>query len=570
MDSTDNIKIVFLIMRRMRQPLLTLIVVYAVAVLGLTLIQGDTPQGESWSMSIFHAFYFVSYMATTIGFGEIPYEFNDAQRLWVTLCMYAAVVAWIYALGTILSLLQDKTFQRTLAERSFARRIQRMREPFYLVCGYGETGSALVRALTDRSQHAAVIDHDEQKTNDLQLQNLRDYVPALHADARVPKHLQEAGLSKHSRCDGVVAVTDDNDTNLKIAITSKLLHPEIKVICRADSRDVEANMDSFGTDYIIDPFDTFSRHLAMAFQAPCLCLLQRWLSGVEFSQLEEPTYPPHQGRWIVCGYGRFGKAMVECLRNEGIEVVVIETSPEITGEPPPGYVIGRGTEEGPLREAGLEGAVGVVAGTNDDTDNLSIVMTARDINPGIFTILRQNQSENQPLIDAINSDMVMHPSSIIADKIRLLLGTPMLHQFISLSLHQDDAWGCELISRISGLVGNLIPDVQQITLNRIEASALPRDESTHISLGDLLRDPWKRERQLPCIVLLVQRRQETVLLPDADFELKEDDKILLCGDNHAFDRLHWNLNHASSLEYVRTGEVKAQGWLWKKIQKMRK
>ena len=71
--------IVFLILRRMRQPLLTLLVVYAVSILGLTLIPGQDADGNVWHMSIFHAFYFVSYMATTIGFGEIPYAFTDAS-----------------------------------------------------------------------------------------------------------------------------------------------------------------------------------------------------------------------------------------------------------------------------------------------------------------------------------------------------------------------------------------------------------------------------------------------------------------------------------------------------------
>ena len=39
-------------------------------------------------MSIFHAFYVMSYTATTIGFGEVPHPFNDAQRLWVTFAIY--------------------------------------------------------------------------------------------------------------------------------------------------------------------------------------------------------------------------------------------------------------------------------------------------------------------------------------------------------------------------------------------------------------------------------------------------------------------------------------------------
>ena len=106
----------------------------------------------------------------------------------------------------------------------------------------------------------------------------------------------EAGL-KHPLCAGVVALTNSNEANLKIAITAKLLHPEVEVICRADSHDIEANMASFGTDHIIDPFDTFALHLATAIQAPCLSLLQEWLSLGQSDLLKEPVYPPRKGSY---------------------------------------------------------------------------------------------------------------------------------------------------------------------------------------------------------------------------------------------------------------------------------
>lgn len=559
--------IFFLILRRMRQPLLTLIVVYTLVVLGLTLIPGKTAQGEIWHMDIFHALYFVSFMATTIGFGEIPHEFSDAQRLWVMFSMYATVVAWIYALGTILALLQDKTFQRAMAERSFARRIRSMREPFYLVCGYGETGQTLVRALTDRGQHAVVLDRDEQRTSLIQLQNLRDYVPALDGDARKPLHLQEAGLP-HPQCAAVVAVTDDNETNLKIAITSKLLHPQIKVICRADSHEIEANMASFGTDHIVDPFDTFSTHLATALHSPCLYLLHRWLGGEQDSALDEPVYPPRQGHWVVCGYGRFGKAMVSRLKSEGLQVTVIEADIAITGEPPPGYVLGLGTEADTLLQASLDTAVGIVAATVDDANNLSIVMTARDIKPDLFVVLRQNHSENQPLVDAIQADMVMHPSAIIAERIRVLLATPMLHEFSAQALQYDDHWACELVSRISALVNQRVPEVEEITLDDVEGGAVCHFEAQGqaVQIGDVMRDPWRRERGLPCIVLMIQRGEDVIVLPDDGVILQRGDRLLLCGNRSAFSRVHWNLCQRSALEYVRDGEVAPQGWLWRQFK----
>ncbi len=561
----DNI--VFLIFRRMRRPLITLLVIYSVSILGLVLIPGLDDKGNVWHMDFFHAFYFVSYMSTTIGFGEIPYAFSDAQRLWVTLAMYAGVIGWLYAISNILTLVQDKTFQRALAESKLARQIRGMRQPFYLVCGYGETGSALVRGLTDVGQHVVVIEINEFRSNMIKLDNLRDFVPVLHGDAQKPLHLQEAGL-ENPLCQAVVAVTNDNDANLKIAITSKLLHPHIKVICRADSLDIEKNMASFGTDYIIDPYETFALHLMTAFQMPCLYLMQRWFySGYGVEALEDPIYPPQKSHWIICGFGRFGKALYKRMTREGLDVIIVEANSQISNLPQQGVIEGRGTEADTLQLAGVEKACGLIAGTDNDANNLSIVVTARDLNPDLFFVVRQNHSDNSAIINAVNADIVMHPSKIIADKIRVLLGTPMLYEFISLASYQENEWACELVSRISALVGKHAPRLEEIEINERIAEAVYRhlQQGGALTVGELLRDSWQKDTQLHCIVLMLQRHNDHRLLPADDVELKINDRLLVCAGRGGFTRLYWNLQQESILSYIRTGKARKHGWLWRKL-----
>jgi len=565
----DNI--VFIILRRMRRPLLTLVLVYAVSILGLVLIPGKDAQGNVWHMDFFHAFYFMSFMSTTIGFGEIPQEFSGAQRAWVTFCIYLAVVAWLYAIGNILTLLQDKAFQQAIRERRFAQRIKQMRDPFYLLAGYGETGRELTRALTDRGQHVVVVDKDESKISLIRLQNLRDYVPVLHGNARRPVILQEAGL-EHPKCAGVVALTHDNEVNLKIAITAKLLNPPVTVICRADSHDIEANMASFGTDYIIDPFDTFAKYLATALQSPGLYLLQRWLTARPGAHLADPIFPPTSGHWIVCGYGRFGKAVFERLMKEQMSITVVEETPEKTGEPRQGVVRGRGTEAETLLEAGIPEAVGIVAGTDNDANNLSIVMTAKALNPRLFVIARQNYRENDALFEKVQADMVMHPSTIVAEKIRVLLATPMLYEFMSLAAYQSEDWACVLISRIAALVGERVPEIQEVILEEGQHCAIIEalDRGEHIHLEDIMRDPAHRDRFLDCIALLRVSRNNRELLPPGDTPLLAGDKLLFCGTRHAFARMQWNLCHAATLDYVLTGEEKPRSWIWRKIAERRR
>ncbi len=565
----DNI--IFLIMRRMRAPLLVLIVTYAVAIVGLVLIPAQDADGNPTGMSFFHAFYFVSFMSTTIGFGEVPNAFTDAQRLWVSFCIFATVAVWIYAIGNLIALMQDPAFQRALDLRRFRHRVGRMRDPFYLVCGYGQTGGVLVRALTDRHQHAVVIDIDPERISFLKLDTQREFVPSLCADARGPSTLDAAGLT-HPLCMGVVALTNVNEANLKIAIAAKLLHPEIKVVCRADSHEVEANMASFGTDHIYDPFDTFALYMAVAIEAPCLTLLYDWLSGLSGDALKEPIYPPSKGLWLICGYGRFGKAMYRHLKAQGLELLVIEASPHETGIPSEGIVHGRGTEAVTLEEANVHHAVGLVAGTDVDADNLSIIMTALELNSDLFVVARENHPDNRELFDRVGAHVIMHPSTIIANSIRVRLGTPLLAEFMTLARFQEESWACELVSRVAGLVTDEVPHVWQIEVDREEAFAVCEAEQrgTRATFGSLLLDPRDRSSRLPVIPLMLEHNEQYQLLPPPDYRLRAGDRVLFCGSVEARARMDWTLQNLHALRYVVTGESDPEGMVWRWLSSLRK
>ena len=113
----------FISIRRLRAPLAFLIVVFAVSTAGLALIPGVGANGAPWRLSLFDAFYFVTYTATTIGFGELPQDFTRLQRLWVTAIIYLSVVGWAYLLGSLLGLVQDKGFRTAVVAARFARAV---------------------------------------------------------------------------------------------------------------------------------------------------------------------------------------------------------------------------------------------------------------------------------------------------------------------------------------------------------------------------------------------------------------------------------------------------------------
>ena len=215
---------IFLVLRRMRIPLIVLITILSVTVLGLTLIPGQDPQGRPYRMGFFDAFYVMSYTASTIGFGELPYPFTYSQRMWVTISIYLTVIGWAYAIGSLLALLQDRAFRQALAFQRFRRRVARLREPFLLIAGYGQTGELLGHAFDDLGRRFVVIDRDAGRIDDLELASYHADVPALAGDAADPGHLGIAGL-EHAYCEGVLALTDDDETNLAITMAATRAGP---------------------------------------------------------------------------------------------------------------------------------------------------------------------------------------------------------------------------------------------------------------------------------------------------------------------------------------------------------
>ncbi|HSN69856.1 MAG TPA: potassium channel family protein, partial [Steroidobacteraceae bacterium] len=239
-----------LILRRLRAPIIVLIVVFAVGMTGLVLIPGVDENGDPWQMTLFQAFYFTTYTASTIGFGEIPHPFTDEQRLWVTAIIYASVIGWAFLVGSLLSLGRDKAVRKALTDRRFHRNVDALVEPFHLICGFGETGHLIARALDRRGRRFVVVEIDEGRAQQIDLMEFRQVPLALAADASVPANLEAAGLRKDN-CRGVLALTNDDHANLAVAMTVRLLEPNLTVLARAMTRDTAANMASFGTHHII-------------------------------------------------------------------------------------------------------------------------------------------------------------------------------------------------------------------------------------------------------------------------------------------------------------------------------
>ena len=557
----------YIVLRYMRGPIMCLIVVYATSMVGWILIPGVDQYGNEERLSFFHAFYFLTYTVTTTGFGELPNPFTEAQRMWGIVSLYAGVIAWFYALGSILGLVQNEDFQRSLAERRFSKSVARIGEPFCIVCGFGNTGALLTRGLTDAGITVVVVDHRPSRIRTMMLRDYRAQVAGLCADARLAEHLIEAGLLK-PECKAVIAVTEDEVVNLKVSVTARLLNSEIEMITQATSQTHEDTLATLGERvHIIDPFQTYAKYLGATIANPALHTLHQWLAGTPGATLDQTTQPPG-GHWILCGYGRMGQWLREALEIHGISTTVIEPDPRPQDAGLPNLIVSRATRETLLR-AGIEQAAGIVACTNSDTNNLSILLNARAIHPELYFVVRQNRYRNQVVFQAAEVDLIMMPSLVSARRILFILIAPLMKSFFETlrerDKQQDGRFLGETIAALEAAVGGSQPRVWTVDVGAAECGAVVRlaEAGGRVTLGDLLRDPAERSERLACAPLVIESNGTTQILPEPETVVRPGDQILFCGTPYAARLLEASMNNDYTLAYLMTGLDEPRGYAMK-------
>lgn len=550
-------------MRRMRMPLIVLLSIWGISVFGLVLIPGIDAGGQQYHLNFLEAGYFVSIMSTTVGFGEIPHSFSDAQRLWTAMLIYPNVASWIYAISSILALFLDKQFQAVMARVRFARRVRWTGEPFFIVCGFGDTGSMVVQGLLQRNLGAVVIEIDHDRVQRMALQPEFAHLQALVDDASHRDALIAAGLS-HSCCRGVITTTSDDHANLTIAITCKLLQPKLPVLARCETQRITANMDSFSTDFTIDPYSLFADRLALAMLSPSKYLVQDWLISVPGTKLREPIKPP-VGLWIVCGMGQFGVRIVGKLHQSGVDFTAIDVRKSRLLDYP-STVVGRGTEAHTLEAAGITDAVGLIAGTGDDVDNLSIIMTGLGLNPDLFIVARQEQKNNTVLFEAAKSDLIARRSLIVARRILAIVTTPLLDPFLQHMLQQNEQWVQRLQKRLRNVLHDWAPNLWVTDLSGHNAKGLQlcKQHGVGFSVGHLLRNTRSEEsEQLACLCLLIERGGYRIVLPEEGEALLAGDRLLFAGRTSARKEMLWTLNDPERLLHYVAGITLPRGTLWR-------
>lgn len=159
--------------------------------------------------------------------------------------------------------------------------------------------------------------------------------------------------------------------------------------------------------------------------------LGRWLRRSRMTRSVDRL----SGHYVICAYGRVGRAVMEELRRYHRPVVVIEPKPElepVLAEHDVPYLPGDPTDETVLRQAGIERARGLICAVDSDAANVFITLTARALNPHLRIVARASERTSIDKLLRAGADEVVSPYGLSGRRMAVLAVQPSVLEVLDL------------------------------------------------------------------------------------------------------------------------------------------
>ena len=122
-----------------------------------------------------------------------------------------------------------------------------------------------------------------------------------------------------------------------------------------------------------------------------------------------------KGHFIVCGFGRVGRAVAFTLQEQSVPLVVIDKDEKALNDAEDRGLLcvhGDSARDADLLAAQVNTARGLVAATGDDAENVYISLTARGLNSKLHIVARASSSDAEDKLRRAGADQVVSPYAI--------------------------------------------------------------------------------------------------------------------------------------------------------------
>lgn len=137
------------------------------------------------------------------------------------------------------------------------------------------------------------------------------------------------------------------------------------------------------------------------------------------------------GHYIVCGAGRIGGYVIDELRGDGHPFVVVELDDAVLArrqdaDPALRALAGDAADDAVLERAGIARAAGVFAVTGDDSKNLVVSLSAKQLNPLVRVVARIHDPRNAAKTLRAGADEIVSPDFTGGHRIASLMIRPQM------------------------------------------------------------------------------------------------------------------------------------------------
>jgi voltage-gated potassium channel len=225
-----------------------------------------------------------------------------------------------------------------------------------------------------------------------------------------------------------------------------------------------------------------------------------------------------KNHYIVCGYGRIGKRLCTILKRKAVDLVVIEKDQDLIPvmvEDKIFYISGDAGDESNLIKAGIQHAKGLIAVLATDTDNVFLVLTARQLNPDLYIMANASHNESKPKLLAAGANRVELPYDMGAVSMAQRIIRPTVTNFLNLAFAQKR---------------------KDIQMEEIPVS--PSSELVKV----MLKDSGIRQ-QFNLIIIAVKKSDDSMLFnPSFEAVIESGDTVIAVGQEENLKKLEKILN----------------------------
>ncbi len=225
-----------------------------------------------------------------------------------------------------------------------------------------------------------------------------------------------------------------------------------------------------------------------------------------------------KNHYIICGYGRIGRVLCHNLRREPLKLVIIEKNPDLIPVMEKDnllYVCGEATDETNLLKAGIQRAKGLIAVLATDTENVFLVLTARQLAPDLTIVARASQERAKSKLKAAGADTVESPYEMGAASMAHRIIRPTVTSFIDLAFaHQR---------------------------KDIQMEEIPVSESSELA-NVMLKDSGIRQNYNLIIIAIKKSDGSMLFNPSFETVILSEDTVIAVGEVDNLQRLGCVLN----------------------------